>query len=111
MYKVIVNANDLKMMNAILKQIKNLKNAMHDSEIEVVFTRSAVKALLKNSGYNNKIKEIIDSGVKMDACVNTLKELNLSKEDVDTSIGIGFVDAGVEEIVKKQAEGYSYLQL
>ncbi len=111
MYRIIVNGNDIKTMDMILKQIKNLKNSMPDSEIEVVFTRSAVKALLKNSEYRDKIREIIDSGVKMNACINTLKEMNLSKDDVDTSIGIGFVDAGVEEIVKKQAEGYSYLQL
>ncbi len=111
MYRTIVNGNDIKTMDMILKQIKNLKNSMPDSEIEVVFTRSAVKALLKNSEYRDKIREIIDSGVKMNACINTLKEMNLSKDDVDTSIGIGFVDAGVEEIVKKQAEGYSYLQL
>lgn len=99
------------MMEIILKQIKNLKNAMPDAEIDVVFTRSAVKALLKNSWYGDTIKELINSGVKMNACVNTLRGMKLSKDDVDTSIGIGFVNAGVEEIVKKQAEGYSYLQL
>ncbi len=111
MYRVIANGNDIKMMEIILKQIKNLKNAMPDAEIDVVFTRSAVKALLKNSGYGDIIKELINSGVKMNACVNTLRGMKLSKDDVDTSIGIGFVNAGVEEIVKKQAEGYSYLQL
>jgi intracellular sulfur oxidation DsrE/DsrF family protein len=111
MYNVIVNGNDYSMANLILKQIKNLKDAMPDANIEVVFTRSAVKMLLKGNEFIPKVREIIDSGVKINACKNTLNEMKLSEEDVDRDAGIGLVKAGVEEIVKKQSEGYSYLQL
>ena len=37
--------------------------------------------------------------------------MKLSEEDVDRDAGIGIVPAAVEEIIKKQAEGYYYLQL
>jgi intracellular sulfur oxidation DsrE/DsrF family protein len=105
-YNVIINGNDYSMANTILNQIKNLKNSMPDANIEVVFNRSAVKTLLKGSEFIP-----IDSGVKINACKNTLKGMKLSEEDVDRDAGIGIVPAAVEEIIKKQAEGYYYLQL
>jgi len=111
MYNIIVNGNDYSIANTILKQIKNLKNSMPDANIEVVFNRSAVKTLLKGNEFIPEIKRIIDSGVKINACRNTLKEMKLSDEDVDKNAGIGVVTAAVEEIIKKQAEGYFYLQL
>ena len=110
-YNVIINGNDYSMANTILNQIKNLKNSMPDANIEVVFNRSAVKTLLKGSEFIPKVKEIIDSGVKINACKNTLKGMKLSEDDVDRDAGIGIVPAAVEEIIKKQAEGYYYLQL
>ncbi|MEM0140264.1 MAG: DsrE family protein [Ferroplasma sp.] len=111
MYKVIICGNDYKMMKTILKQIKNLRESMKDARIEVVFNRSAVKALLKGDEYMPEIREIIKSGTEVNACQNTLKEMNLSDEDVDRDAGIGLVKAAVEEIVKKEADGYLYLQL
>jgi intracellular sulfur oxidation DsrE/DsrF family protein len=111
MYNVIVCGNDYSIMKTILKQIGNLKNSMPDANIEVVFNRSAVKALLKGNEFMPGIKEIIDSGVKVNACKNTLKEMKLSEDNVDKGSGIGIVTAAVEEIVRKQAEGYFYLQL
>ena len=111
MYNVIVDGNDYSMAKTIMGQIKNLKNAMPDANIEVVFNRSAVKILLKGSEYISNVKELIDSGVRINACMNTLKGMKLSEDDVDKNAGIGVVDAAVEEIIKKQAEGYYYLQL
>ncbi|WMT51419.1 MAG: DsrE family protein [Ferroplasma sp.] len=111
MYNVIICGNDYSMAKTIFKQIKNLKNAMPDANIEVVFNRSAVKTLLKGSEYIPDIKELIQSGIKINACRNTLKEMKLSEEEVDTGAGIGMVNAAVEEIVRKQADGYYYLQL
>ncbi len=111
MYRVIVNGNEFKNIDLIISQIKNLKRALPDAIVEVVFTRSAVKALLKNYEKKETIKEIIDSGVKINACMNSVKGMKLTLNDVATCIGVGVVETGVEEIVKKQAEGYSYLQL
>ncbi len=111
MYNVIVNGNDYSIANTIFRQIKNLKDSMPDANIEVVFNRSAVKTLLKGNEFMPKVKELIYSGVRVSACKNTLKEMKLSEDDVDRDAGINIVQAAVEEIIKKQAEGYYYLQL
>ncbi|WP_298278246.1 DsrE family protein [Ferroplasma sp.] len=111
MYNVIICGNDYSMAKTIFKQIKNLKNSMPEANIEVVFNRSAVKTLLKGNEYIPTVKELIQSGIKINACRNTLKEMKLSEEEVDTGAGIGMVNAAVEEIVRKQADGYFYLQL
>jgi intracellular sulfur oxidation DsrE/DsrF family protein len=111
MYNVIVCGNDYSMAKTVFKQIQNLKNSMPDANIEVVLNRSAVKTLLKGSEYISNVKELIDSGVKINACRNTLKEMKLTEDDIEKNAGIGMVNAAVEEIVKKQAEGYYYLQL
>ncbi len=108
---VIVNGNDLDKINAILRQIKNLRNAMPDVVIEVVFTRNAVKCLLKNNQEINRIGELIDLNVRINACRNSLKEQNIKEDEIAMEIGVGIVNAGVEEIVKRQFEGYAYLQL
>ncbi len=108
---VIVNGNDLDKINAILRQIKNLRNAMPDIPIEVVFTRNAVKCLLKDNQEISRIRELIDLNVKINACRNSLKEQNIKEDGVAMEIGVGIVNAGVEEIVKRQFEGYAYLQL
>ncbi|WP_048059453.1 DsrE family protein [Picrophilus oshimae] len=109
MHNVIVNGNDFEKMNLILKQIKNLRDAMPDGNIEIVFTRSAVKALLKNYENIDKINDLIKSGIKFFACENSLKELKIDKSELAGNIGT--VRAGVMEIVEKQELGYSYLQL
>ncbi len=106
-----MNGNEFKNIDIIIRQIKNLKNALPDAIIEVVFTRSAVKALLKNYEKKETIREVIDSGIQVNACMNSLRGMKLTVDDVATCIGVGVVETGVEEIVKKQAEGYSYLQL
>jgi intracellular sulfur oxidation DsrE/DsrF family protein len=111
MYNVIICGNDFSMAKTIFKQIKNLKNSMPDANIEVVFNRSAVKALLRGSEYIQTVKELTQSGIKINACRNTLKEMKLSEDDVETGAGIGMVNAAVEEIIRKQADGYYYLQL
>ncbi len=109
MHNIIVNGNSLESMNLILKQIKNLKDSMPDANIEVVFTRSAVKALLKNYENIDKIKDLIDKGINFIACENSLKELKIDKNQLAENIRT--VPAGVREIVEKQEAGYSYLQL
>ena len=83
MYNVIINGNDYSMANTILNQIKNLKNSMPDANIEVVFNRSAVKTLLKGSEFIPKVKEIIDSGVKILPKAEILKEFRHNKYKLD----------------------------
>jgi len=46
--------------------------------------------------------------VKVVACENTMKNMKLTKADMMPTIG--YVPAGVVEIMNKQKEGYAYIR-
>ena len=47
-------------------------------------------------------------GVKVLACENTMRNMKLERDDMHPAVS--YVPAGVTEIMKKQAEGWSYLR-
>ena len=51
---------------------------------------------------------MVDSGIKIVACVNTMRGQKLTKEDMNSKID--YVQAGVVQIMDRQAEGYSYIR-
>ena len=52
--------------------------------------------------------EAVGDGVKVIACEKTMTNQKLSKEDMLPKIG--YVKAGVVEIMQKQQQGYAYLR-
>ena len=54
------------------------------------------------------MNEAVDSGVKVMACQNTMRSQKLNKEDMNAKIG--YVPAGVVEIMQRQQQGYAYLR-
>ena len=48
------------------------------------------------------------SGIKINACQNTLKAMKLTEKDIYPSVG--FVPSGVVEIMQKQQQGWAYLK-
>jgi hypothetical protein len=55
-----------------------------------------------------RVAEAMTAGVKVVACVNTMTNMKLTKEDMLPNIG--YVPAGVVELMKKQHEGYAYIR-
>ena len=55
-----------------------------------------------------RIAEAIGAGVKVVACENTMRNTNLTKEDMLPNLS--YVKSGVPYLMKKQAEGYSYIR-
>ena len=52
--------------------------------------------------------ENFDAGVKVVACENTMRGQKLAKDDMLSRIG--YVDAGVVEIMRRQQEHWTYLR-
>ena len=52
--------------------------------------------------------EALASGVRVEACENTMRGQKLAQTDMLN--GIGYVPAGVVEIMQKQQQGYAYLR-
>ncbi|HUI99595.1 MAG TPA: DsrE family protein [Usitatibacter sp.] len=93
--------------------LNNARNVQQDVgaknvDIEIVAYGPGIGMLKKNSAVSQRIDEATMSGMKVVACENTMHAQKLSKADMLE--GIGYVPAGVVEIMKKQQEGWAYVR-
>jgi intracellular sulfur oxidation DsrE/DsrF family protein len=94
----------------VVPHVTNLQAAMAKDgvEVEVVFFGPGVKMLTKNNkAYEERLKQLADKGVKLAACQNAMKFFKLTTEDM-FPFAVQ-VDAGVAELTRRQAEGWSYI--
>ena len=77
-------------------------------EIEIVAYGPGIGMLKSESVVGNRIGEALGSGVKILACENTMRGAKLAKDDMLG--GIGYVGAGVVEIMQRQQQGWAYLR-
>lgn len=95
----------------ILNNVENLQKSFgpENTEIEVVAHGKGLGLILKtNEAMRERLKQISDAGVIFAACENTMRRLNVKREDL-----LPFavtVDSGVAEVVRKQEAGWSYIK-
>lgn len=77
-------------------------------EVEIVAYGPGIGMLKADSVAANRITDAVHGGVRVVACENTMKAQKLVKSDMNGSVG--FVPAGVVEIMKRQAEGWAYIR-
>ncbi|HEY9362324.1 MAG TPA: DsrE family protein [Chitinophagaceae bacterium] len=112
-YKVIyqLDSNDPKI---IQKAFRNINNALNDArmqgklKVELVAFSGGTEALLKNSKYENELKNLVLKGVIIVQCNNSLKERNIEREQLYDFIGI--VPSGNGELIIRQADGWSVIK-
>jgi len=94
----------------VLSNIHNLLDDMGNNaiEVELLANGSGVRILTKDGDYVNQIRSLSARGVRFVACAHSLARLNLAHADLFQSVD--GVPAGVSELVKKQAEGWSYIR-
>ncbi|MBP1448674.1 MAG: DsrE family protein [Thermoproteus sp.] len=107
--RVVVQISDPAKVEQALASLKNLIAGMPGAEVEAVFHQDAVEAVLKGSPHGAAVRELVEAGARVVACMNSLKARGLSPRDLAEGVGVG--EAGVVEIVKRQAEGWAYLRL
>lgn len=93
--------------------LNNVKNVQTDLgadkvELEVVVYGPGIGMLKAESPIANRVAEALKSGVKVVACENTMKAQKLTRADMHD--GIGYVPAGVIELMRRQQEGYAYIR-
>lgn len=96
---------------AMLNNVENLQKAFgkESVEIEVVAHGKGLGLLKKtNTGIKERIASIASSQVRFVACENTMRHMQVKKEDLLPEGGT--VDSGVAEVVRKQEEGWSYIK-
>jgi intracellular sulfur oxidation DsrE/DsrF family protein len=93
-----------------LNNVNNVMDALGDKniDIEVVVYGPAIGMLKFDSPMGDRVNDAVNAGVKVVACENTMKAKKLSKDDMLASIG--YVPAGVVEIITKESQGWSYVR-
>jgi uncharacterized protein len=94
---------------ALMKQLGNITSVEPNTKIEVVCHGPGLDMLRNdNSIVGGKIKEFEGKGIVFNACEFSMKERNVSREQI--LAGVAFVKAGIIYIVNKQNEGYNYIK-
>jgi len=93
--------------------LNNAANVQHDLgkdnvTIEIVAYGPGIGMLKMDSTVGARVSTALDSGVAVVACENTMKAQKLTQQDMLPKIG--YVPAGVVELMKKQQEGYAYIR-
>ncbi|WP_439559754.1 DsrE family protein [Dyadobacter sp.] len=109
-YKVVyqLNSDDDKTIKATLK---NIMNALEDPRLkgklkaELVVHGGGVAVFKKTNPYESQLKALQAKGVILAECENTLRERNISKDELFDFIS--FVPSGNGEIIIRQQQGWA----
>ena len=107
---VQVSDADSAKWNLALNNAKNIQTDLGPAnvDVEIVAYGPGIGMLKADSVVGNRIDEALTAGVKVVACENTMRAQKLTQADM---LGkIGYVPAGVLEIMQRQQQGWAYLR-
>lgn len=113
MHKVIFHLDEEEKVEAAFSNIANLYNDIESEDeelkVELLVNSSGVKPFkAENDEHIDKIVELQERGLKIAICNNTLKALELQKQDLIKEVFI--VKSGVGELTRKQNNGWAYIK-
>jgi hypothetical protein len=96
--------------NLALNNARNVQNDLGKDNvaIEIVAYGPGIGMLKMDSTVGGRVAEAMGNGVSVVACENTMKNQKLSRADMLAKIG--YVEAGVTHLMKRQQEGYAYIR-
>ena len=104
-----LSSADTTVQAAVFRQINNAKAQVPDLQIEVVFHGQAVFAVMNDSlQFASRVKLAKEKGVTLAVCNNSLKRLKIDPSRLMPETTV--VPSAVVELIKKQADGWSYLK-
>ena len=111
--KVVFQVSDAdpQKWNLALNNARNVQDDLGGSDavdLEIVVYGPGIGMLKGDSPVAKRIADALKSGVKVVACENTMKAQKLVYADMLPAIG--YVPAGVVELMKRQQEGYAYIR-
>lgn len=110
-HKIIfqLSINDTLAHKALMKQLGNILSVAPDTKIEIVCHGPGLEMLQKEKSIvSEKIAGFAAKGVDFRACEFSMKERKVDKSQIIPAVG--FVEAGIIEIVSKQEKGWSYIK-
>jgi hypothetical protein len=109
--KVVFQVSDAddKKWNLALNNAKNVQDDLGtDVDLEIVVYGPGIGMLKADSPVGNRVADAMKRGVRLVACENTMKAQKLVQADMLPAIG--YVPAGVVELMQKQQQGYAYIR-
>jgi len=106
-----VSDNDPQKWNLALNNARNVQDDLGGpdaAELEIVAYGPGIGMLKADSPVAKRVADALKSGVKVVACENTMRAQKLSYPDMLPDIG--FVPAGVVELMKRQQQGWAYIR-
>ena len=111
-YKAVfsVTGNDQHTWNEVFGNFRNIQRELEPGNIqlELVVYDQAMGMLKDDSLVAEKVSDALADGVKIVACMNSMNAQGLKKDDMLD--GIGYVQAGIVELIKLQAAGWAYIR-
>jgi intracellular sulfur oxidation DsrE/DsrF family protein len=105
-----VSDNDPKKWELTMSNIRNIQADLGRDNVAVALVAygPGLAMLTLDSPAANRVAEATSAGATVVACENTMHAQKLTREDMLS--GIGFVKAGVSELMRLQEAGYSYIR-
>jgi intracellular sulfur oxidation DsrE/DsrF family protein len=105
-----VSDSDQGKWNLALNNAKNIQTDLGAAnvDIEIVTYGPGIDMLKLDSPVGGRIGEATTAGVKVIACENTMRGQKLTRADMLN--GIGYVPAGVVELMSRQQQGWAYIR-
>ena len=111
-HKVVFQVSDAEpaKWNLALNNARNVQKDLGADKvaIEIVAYGPGIGMLKMDSVVGSRIGEAMSTGVAVVACENTMHGQKLTKADMLG--GIGYVPAGVVELMERQKQGYAYIR-
>jgi len=111
-HKVVFQVSDADpaKWNLALNNVANVQQDLGKDNvaIEIVAYGPGIGMLKMESTVGPRIAAALGNGVSVVACENTMKNQKLARDDMLPKIG--FVEAGVVQLMKRQQEGYAYIR-
>ncbi|SHE31355.1 hypothetical protein SAMN05444008_101119 [Cnuella takakiae] len=111
-HKVVMQLSsaDTSEHRGLMNNLKHLKEGWGDSVmVEVVVHGPGIDLVTKGkSTQQQALQAMMAKGVKFVVCRNTMKQKNITEEQILPNVG--FVPMGIGEIIQKQEQGWSYLK-
>ncbi|WP_323174368.1 DsrE family protein [Natrialba sp. PRR66] len=77
-------------------------------DVAIVVQAAGINAVKAGEDNEEQVRELLDSGVSVKACRNTLDMMDLAESDLVE--GIETVPEGAVEVTRLQTEGYAYVR-
>ena len=107
-----VDQGDPAVMNLALNNASNVieyyRGKGENVQVEIVAYGPGINMLKMDSPVAGRVDEALGAGIKVVACENTMRNAKLTKADMMNHVG--YVPAGVVEIMQKQQQGWAYLR-